>query len=243
MTNIYYAADSTVQLNNISTYPQTGIGQELIRYTAWDVRIINHAKNGRSTKSFLDEGRFEPIKNSITTGDFLFIQFGHNDEKEEDPERYTRPDVEYKDNLRYMIRTAKEAGANPVLITPIARRIFSSENCKDSNDMHVPYANAMKELANEEGIPCIDLFARTLEFVNEIGPEESKKYYMHLEPNIYPYHMEGLADNTHLKGLGAVKYAGFLAEELIKLGGIYKNLILDDLFVEPENWVLVPGIE
>ena len=80
MPTVYYAGDSTVQTNDIATYPQTGMGQVLSLYLKSEVQVSNHGKNGRSTKSFIAEGRLEPIKARITAGDFLLIQFGHNDE-------------------------------------------------------------------------------------------------------------------------------------------------------------------
>ena len=88
MTTIFWAGDSTVRQNSILTYPQTGIGQVFERFTRRShVQIENHAENGRSTKSFLDEGRLAPICQRMQEGDFLFIQFGHNDQKAEDPSR------------------------------------------------------------------------------------------------------------------------------------------------------------
>ena len=88
MARIYYAADSIVAQKNIFTYPETGIGQMLPLYLKRTVYVQNHAENGRSTKSFIDESRLAAIYNDIRQGDFLFIQFGHNDEKAADPNRY-----------------------------------------------------------------------------------------------------------------------------------------------------------
>ena len=102
MTTVYYIGDSTVARNNIHSYPQTGMSQGLALYLKEAVRIESHAKNGRSTKSFLDEGRFAPVEQAMQPGDFLFIQFGHNDEKA-DEARHTDPDTTYRENLRYYI--------------------------------------------------------------------------------------------------------------------------------------------
>lgn len=99
MTTIFWAGDSTVQYNDILTFPQTGIGQVMNLFLKPEVRVENHAKNGRSTKSFIDESRLTPIYDKITAGDFLFIQFGHNDEKKNDPQRYTDPHSDYMVNL------------------------------------------------------------------------------------------------------------------------------------------------
>ena len=99
MNRIFWAADSTVQTNNITTYPQTGIGQVFSLFVKDGVTVVNHAKNGRSTKSFMDEGRLKKIDEQIGAGDYLFIQFGHNDEKSEDPTRYTEPFSTFMENL------------------------------------------------------------------------------------------------------------------------------------------------
>ena len=102
MNRIFYIGDSTVQLNKIDTYPQTGMSQVLELYLAPDVQVRPYGKNGRSTKSFLDEGRFEPVRDQLEAGDFLLIQFGHNDEKD-DPLRHTEPFGSYQENLRFFM--------------------------------------------------------------------------------------------------------------------------------------------
>ena len=118
MRTIYWASDSTVQYNDILTYPQTGMGQVLNLFLKPDVIVSNHAKNGRSTKSFIDESRMVPIYDRITEGDFLFIQFGHNDEKINDPTRYTDAEGEYRVNLEKFVNVARNKKAVPVIITP-----------------------------------------------------------------------------------------------------------------------------
>lgn len=238
MKTIYYAADSTVQFNNYSTFPQTGIGQVLPKFLAYDVRVENHAKNGRSTKSFLEEGRFDVIKNEIKAGDFLFIQFGHNDEKKEDAARYTDPNTDFKANLLCMINAAKEKGATPVIITAVARRNFAEDGSVDNKE-HEPHANAARELCAQEGVALVDLLKMSNEKLAEIGPEKSKDWYMHLPENVYPYHMEGLADDTHLKYEGAINYAKLIAQGLYNLGGVYRDLIIKELF--EGEWKLIDG--
>ena len=124
MNKIFWAADSTVQTNDFTTYPQTGIGQVFPLFVKNEYQIVNHAKNGRSTKSFMDEGRLKAIEEKIGAGDFLFIQFGHNDEKSQDPARYTEPFSTFMENLEIFINVARKHGAYPVLITPLERRCF-----------------------------------------------------------------------------------------------------------------------
>ena len=116
MRHIFWAGDSTAASNKYVTFPQTGIAQAFDRYTRTDVVVCNHAFNGRSTKSFIDESRLAPIYNDITKGDFLFIQFGHNDEKINDPSRYTDPHGEYIVNLGKFVNVARNKGAYPLFI-------------------------------------------------------------------------------------------------------------------------------
>ena len=216
MTTVYYIGDSTVARNNIHSYPQTGMSQGLQLYLKESVRVESHAKNGRSTKSFLDEGRFEPVAKAMHPGDFLFIQFGHNDEKP-DEARHTDPDTSFQENLHLFIRAAKQAGAYPVLITPIARRLFDEQGVFLPGS-HGAYPDAVKKAGLDAGVPVIDLTAVTESFLAGLGDEPSKPLFM------WP------KDNTHLKPEGAMKMAGFLAQGLAQLGAPY-----DDILAGPEE--------
>lgn len=226
MNRIFWAADSTVQTNDITTYPQTGIGQVFSLYLKKEYQVENHAKNGRSTKSFMDEGRLQPIDANISQGDFLFIQFGHNDEKIADPTRYTEPFSSYKDNLKIFIDVAKKHGAHPVLITPLERRCFD-ENGNLQEGEHGDYVKGMKQTAQEMQVPLVDLHAMSREALKKSGAEETKKWYMNLEPGVYQSCPEGKIDNTHLKYEGAVIYAGLIAKGLRSLGGIYAEMLVE----------------
>ena len=225
---IFWAGDSTVQTNDITTYPQTGIGQVFSLYIKEDITVCNHAKNGRSTKSFLDEGRLEPIAGEIGEGDYLFIQFGHNDEKIQDPARYTEPFGTYTENLKLFIDTARNRGAKPVLITPLERRCFIDEKHLGTGE-HGDYVAAMKEIAKQENVPLVDLHSLSRAAMEKVGAQESIKWFMHLKPGEYLSCPEGKEDNTHLKYEGAVKFAGLVAEGLKELGGEYKELLLPDI--------------
>ena len=211
MVTVHYIGDSTVARNNIHSYPQTGMSQGLQLYLKEAVTIRSYAKNGRSTRSFLDEGRFAPVQQAMTAGDFLFIQFGHNDEKE-DPARHTDPETSFTENLRLFIRVAQQKGATPVLITPIARRLFDAEG-NFLPGSHGAYPEAMRCLAQAEGVALVDLTAATESYLAELGDEPSKPLFM------WP------KDNTHLKPEGAVKMAGLLAAGLQQLGGEYAALL------------------
>ncbi len=141
---IYYIGDSTVAFNSIHTYPQTGMSQGLARYVKQEVQIVSLAQNGRSTKSFLDEGLFLPAQEHMAAGDLLLIQFGHNDEKP-DAARHTDPETTFPENLRFFIRSARDRGATPVLITPIARRLFDAQG-NFLPGSHGPYPDASVSL-------------------------------------------------------------------------------------------------
>lgn len=213
MNRIFYIGDSTVQFNKIDTYPQTGMSQVLPIFTAEGITVCPHAKNGRSTKSFLDEGRFQPVQRQMGEGDFLFIQFGHNDEKQ-DPIRYTEPYGSYQENLRFFITEARRKGAYPVLITPIARRLFDGEG-NFLPGSHGDYPEAMRQLGKAENVPVADLTALTEQLLAEMGDEPSRPLF------VWP------VDNTHLKYDGAVTMVRFLCRELERFGPPYSCLLYD----------------
>ena len=226
MATIYWAGDSTVQYNDITTYPQTGIGQVFHLFLKPEVKVLNFAKNGRSTKSFIDEGRLAAIEEQITEGDFLFIQFGHKDEKKADPVRYTDPFGQYMVNLERFVNAARGKKAYPVLITPLERRCFAEGNQLGVGE-HSDYVAAMKQAAENLDVPLIDLYSMSREKLRKAGAEKTKDWYMHLPKDVYPSHPEGLTDNTHLKYEGAVVYGGCIAAGLKKLGGRYSELLLE----------------
>ena len=213
MNRIFYIGDSTVQFNKIDTYPQTGMSQVLPIFVAEGITVCPYAKNGRSTKSFLDEGLFEPVRQQLEPGDFLFIQFGHNDEKA-DPARYTSPFGSYQENLRFFIREARERGAQPLLITPIARRLFDPEG-NFLPGSHGDYPEAMRQLGRAENVPVADLTALTEQFLAKIGDAPSRPLF------VWP------VDNTHLKYDGAVVMVRFLCRELEGFGPPWVRLLHD----------------
>ena len=209
--HIFWAGDSTVKTNDFSTYPQTGIGQAMPLFLGKDVVVHNHAENGRSTKSFIDESRLAVIYNELREGDFLFIQFGHNDAKEEDASRFTKPYGDYQVNLEKYINVARNRKAYPVLITPLCRRWFLDETTLEENK-HGQYPEAMKEVARKMKVPIIDLFTMSKTFIENLGETKSKEYFVEV-------------DNTHLRYPGAVAFADLIAHGLYQLGGLYKELL------------------
>jgi lysophospholipase L1-like esterase len=232
MSKIFWASDSTVQTNDVTTYPMTGIGQAFILYTKEGNFVMNYAKNGRSTKSFMDEGRLDAIDREIGEGDFLFIQFGHNDEKDNDPTRYTEPFSTFMDNLEIYINVARRHNAYPVLITPLERRCFVDEKHLGMG-AHSDYVAAIKQTAEKNNVPLVDLYSMSRNAMKKAGEKESRKWYMNFDSGLYKNYPEGKDDNTHLREDGAVLYAGLVAKGLKDLGGIYGGLVIDNV----ENYI------
>ena len=139
----------------------------------------NHAMNGRSSKSFIDEGRWKVVLDSLKKGDFVFIEFGHNDEKEYDSTRYTVPFGSYTDNLKKFVTESREKGATPVLMTPIVRRKFDEHG--KLIPTHGDYPKAVRELAAKMDVPLIDMEKLTHDMVEPMGDVKSKELYMWID--------------------------------------------------------------
>lgn len=225
MKTIYWAGDSTVKQNTMASYPQTGIGQGFDRYVRrGEVAISNHAENGRSTKQFLDEGRLVPIYDAMKAGDFLFIQFGHNDEKDNDPSRYAAADTDFAANLEKFVNAARNKGAIPVIITPLTRRTYRDPNMAYRHDA---WAASARRTAARLDAALVDLTSMSEKLVDEMG-EDAKMLYMHVPAGVYPAFPDGMTDNTHLQPLGAAVFAGLIARGLYELGGVYAELICEE---------------
>ena len=200
----FLCGDSLMADYPLSRAPMTGWGQVLSPFLSDNVYILNEAVNGRSTRSFLDEGRLERIALCLRPGDRLFIGFGHNDEKKEDPARYTSPEEDFPANLNRYIDTALEHGALPVLITPVVRRRFDGDGRLIPT--HGDYPEVIRRVAGQRGVPLVDLEKATEALVEQAGPEGSKRIYCHV-PAGHPNYPEELEDNSHLQLTGAVRIA------------------------------------
>lgn len=228
MNKIFWAGDSTVQTNDYTTYPQTGIGQVFSLFIKEEYQVCNHAKNGRSTKSFMDEGRLRAIEEQIGAGDFLFIQFGHNDEKKEDPTRYTEPFSSFMENLETYIKVARDHSAYPVLITPLERRCFMDEKHLGIG-AHSDYVAAMKQTAEKCNVPLVDLYSMSRMELKKAGEKQSRRWYMYFSQGKYANRPAESKDNTHLRHEGAVLFASLIAKGLKEIGGIYRDILLEEL--------------
>lgn len=175
----------------------------------------NHAVNGRSSKSFRDEGRWDAVLKELKPGDWVFIQFGHNDEKSEDPTRYAAANTDYKNNLSRFVLEARAKGAKVLLITPVMRRRFDAEG--KFFDTHGEYPGAVKAVANELNVPLFDLHQKSQVVIEQHGVEGSKKIFLHFGPNIYKQSPAGRDDDTHFSEYGASLMASLVAEGIREL--------------------------
>jgi len=199
---IWMAGDSTMAIKAPDKFPETGWGMPFATLFNAPIQVENKAMNGRSTLSFITEKRWQAIYQGMKKGDYVLIQFGHNDEK------ITKPGVgtslaAYKKNLSWMIQQSREKGAHPILLTPIARRNFVQGILTDT---HGDYPQAMRQVADSLQVPLIDLTVKTNRLLSSLGEEDSKQLFLHVEPGDKNY-PEGVIDNTHLNVEGAMQVA------------------------------------
>lgn len=197
--------DSTMANKSTSKgNPERGWGMVLQDYFTDDVEVDNHAKNGRSTKSFINEGLWEKVLERIRPGDYVFIQFGHNDEKADKEKVYTVPGGTFDENLRRYVNETRDRGGIPVLFNSIIRRKFEGNKLVDT---HGAYLDSPRNVANELGVTFVDANAITHRLIEPMGPEVSKRLFMWVEPGTCEACPNGKKDDTHLNGYGAHKIA------------------------------------
>lgn len=225
---VYIAGDSTVQTYDEYWRPEAGWGQMIPRYFNEDIAFSNQSIGGRSSKTFITEGRLDQILRTIRPNDYFLIQFGHNDATISRPERYASvPD--YKNYLKTYINGARQRGAEPVLVTPVGRRDFQ-EATGQFNISFPEYVQGMKEVAEEMNVELVDLSARSVEYFNEIGPEGTLAVFLHTDPGVYPAFPNGSQDNTHFQEYGAIQMARLVAGEVEKSSSSLKEFVTS---VEP----------
>ncbi|HYE54043.1 MAG TPA: rhamnogalacturonan acetylesterase [Chitinophagaceae bacterium] len=211
---VWLIGDSTMSVKEVKAYPETGWGMPFAYFFDSTVIIENRAKNGRSTKTFISEKLWESVIGSMQEGDYIFIQFGHNDESKEKTERYTTPE-QYKANLAMFVNESRKKKAKPVLVTPVSRRRFDSAG--HIMETHPVYSDAVRSLAKELNVPLIDLDKKSQELLQEFGVENSKLLFLQLQPGEHPNYPEGKVDNTHFSELGARKIAQIVLAEIRSL--------------------------
>ena len=229
---IHLMGDSTMADKDISgRNPERGWGMVFENFVDQRVRVINYAKNGRSCKTAIAEGIWDNVKANLRPGDYLFIEFGHNDQKPKG-KGYAPAWTEWQDYLRLFIRTAREAGATPVLLTPVARRHFYDGVLDETT--HGEYPASMRAVAQQEGVTLIDMEKATIAWLKEAGDEASRPYFMWIEPGVCPAKPDGLQDNTHSTPLGARRNCEIVCDSIrVKLPELARHLVHWDSVVDP----------
>jgi len=212
---VYLIGDSTCANKQLDDNPERGWGQLIPNFFSEDVVFENHAVNGRSTKSFRELGNWKVVYDKLKPGDYVFIQFGHNDAKETDTTRYAEAHTAYKQNLLRYISEVKSKGAIPVLLTPVNRRKFDGAGA--FVDQHGDYPVVVREVAKETNTQLIDIHKKSLELFSRLGAEETKKIFLHVKPGIYKSAFEGKEDNTHFNRYGAIEIAKLVVEGIKEL--------------------------
>ncbi len=207
---IYLCGNSTVVDQNYE--PWASWGQMITRWFGPEIAISNHAESGLTARTFLGSFRLDKILSTLKKGDYVFVEFGHNDEKEKRPGDGAW--YHYVYNLKIFVDQVRSKGAEIVFCTPTQRRAFDSDN-KTIKNTHGDFPAAMKMVAEREQVPLIDLNQKTKTFFETLGFEDSKRALVH-----YPKEMYGreLADNTHFNPYGAYEVAKCVVMGMKELG-------------------------
>ena len=208
---VYMIGDSTMANKPVQDNPERGWGQLLPEFFNQEVTIENHAMNGRSTRSFIYEGRWDSVMKKLKKGDFVVIQFGHNDESLQKTERYCTP-AEYLYNLARFIQDVRNKRAEPILCTHVQRRKFNEKGL--FQDTHGDYPGIVRELAAQLAVPLVDMQKKSEKVIVGYGEEGSKKIFLHITAGEYKSLPNGREDNTHFSEYGARLMAGLFCEGL-----------------------------
>ena len=214
---IYLIGDSTMCTYGPERAPLTGWGMPFANFFDSTVAVDNRARGGRSTRTFINENRWQPIADSLQEGDYVMIQFGHNDEAKEEryKDRYT-PVPDYKTNLARFITETRAKKAIPVLITPVSRMRFNKEG--KAEETHQEYSAAVWEVAKQYNAPVIDLDTKSRELIQQFGARNATLLFMQLDSMEHPNYPLGQKDNTHFNEYGARRIAELVLAEIKRLG-------------------------
>lgn len=208
--NIFLAGDSTMAIKETKAFPENGWGMPFVYFWDSTVTVVNKAKNGRSTSSFRNEGLWKQIMDNAGEGDYVLIQFGHNDEV---PTKKTyTTETEFRNNLVQYVKEAREKQSIPVLITPVARRKFDSAGKIEGT--HEVYAQIVRDVAQSEKVVLIDLDKKGQQLYQQMGVEYSKLLFVQLKAGEHPNYPKGKEDNTHFSELGARLIAQIVLREI-----------------------------
>ncbi|MCM1520649.1 MAG: rhamnogalacturonan acetylesterase [Lachnoclostridium sp.] len=235
---VFMIGDSTMANKPLADENQErGWGQMLPLMLQGAIKVDNHAVNGSSTKSFINEGRWDKVLSLIKPGDYVVIQFGHNDEKIKNAKKYTEPGGSFDDNLRKFVNESRAKGARPILMNSIVRRNFPVDSAavhvdRDDNppvgfenvkhnpegelliDTHKAYLDAPRRVARELAVPFVEMNTLTHNLVQGLGTVPSRELFMWIPEGKYPFCPKGKVDNTHLNIKGATIVAGIAARAM-----------------------------
>ena len=210
---IWLCGDSTMSIKEKKAYPETGWGMPFVYFWDSTVTVQNLARNGRSTSSFRNEGLWKKVIDEAKEEDYVFVQFGHNDEV---PTKTTyTTETEFRNNLKQYVAETRSKKAIPVLLTPMARRSFDSLSGKIKST-HDVYAQIIRDIAKEENVVLFDMDKLTQQLYQQFGVENSKLLFLQLKPGEHPNHPDGKVDNTHFNELGARLLAQLVLQEIKK---------------------------
>ncbi len=221
---IYLAGDSTMSQKRQEKRPETGWGEKFSAFFNTNVIVENHAENGASTRTFIEEGRWQNILDSLKAGDYVLIQFGHNDQPKWKVDKCTTPE-QYKKNLTYFVKSVYQKEAIPVLLTPVARRRFNSEG--EFYDTHAEYPDIVRKVASLENVTFIDANILTNNLLTELGSEKSKDLFLILKPGEHINYPDGSDDNTHSSDYGARTNAKLIVEKIKEVDLDLKDYIIE----------------
>lgn len=209
--NIWLIGDSTIAIKDTNKYPETGWGMPFVWFWDSTIKVENRARNGRSTRSFREEGSWDPVQKNMQEGDYVLIQFGHNDEVITKVATYTTPE-QFTANLERYVAETREKKAIPILITPVARRRFDSVGKVIPS--HPEYSALVRKVAEDKEVILIDLDTLTQALYQSWGKENSRWLFLQLKPGEHPNYPDGRDDNTHFSELGARLVAQIVLKEL-----------------------------
>ncbi|GGW53127.1 rhamnogalacturonan acetylesterase [Alishewanella tabrizica] len=209
---LHLVGDSTMSDKPELAYPERGWGQLLPEFMLPQLNIINHAANGRSTRRFINEGRWQRLLSEVSAGDYVLIQFGHNDQKHDDPARFAAAEGDYQVFLRRFIQELRARNATPLLASSICRRNFTAQG-RLTRDL-AKYAEAAAQVAATEQVAFFDLQQHSCDFIEQQGLAGSQPYFIQVPAGLYAKYPEGKLDNTHLTLQGASKIAQLFVRDL-----------------------------
>lgn len=233
---VFLIGDSTMADKIPADFPETGWGMPFAKLFNEAVEVQNHAFNGRSTKSFRREGRWAKVQAQLKKGDYVFIQFGHNDAKVSDTSRYAPAQTDFRANLIRYVKETRAAGATPILLTPTQRRKFDSTGV--FVDQHADYPAVVREVAAQEKVMLIDVEQASKSIIQQEGPEGAKKIFLHYPVGIFKKFMKGVADDTHFSPYGATRMANLVAEALANSTEHLKSFLRKSAFSEKYEFEL-----